>query len=75
MKAVYSGRVATFDDHVGRGEIEARGGLRFPFHCTAIADGSRSIAPDTAVKFRLVPGPLGALEATAIKTVAIKTVE
>ena len=66
MKAVYSGRVATFDDHVGRGEIEARGGLRFPFHCTAIADGSRSIAPDTAVKFRLVPGPLGALEATAI---------
>ena len=67
MKADYSGRVAAFDDHVGRGEIEARGGLRFPFHCTAIADGSRTIAPDTAVKFRLVPGPLGALEATAIK--------
>jgi cold shock CspA family protein len=68
VKANYSGRVATFDDHVGRGEIEAGGGLRFPFHCTAIADGTRTIAPDTAVKFRLVPGPLGALEATAIKT-------
>jgi cold shock CspA family protein len=67
MKAVYSGRVATFDGHVGRGEIEARGGMRFPFHCTAIADGSREIAPDTAVKFRLVPGPLGALEATSVK--------
>ena len=40
--------------------------MRFPFHCTAIADGTRTIAPDTAVKFRLVPGPLGALEATAI---------
>ena len=67
MKASYSGRVATFDDHVGRGEIEARGGLRFPFHCTAIADGTRTIAPDTTVKFRLAPGPLGSLEATAIK--------
>ena len=67
MKAVYSGRVATFDDHAGRGEIEAGGGMRFPFHCTAIADGSRTVAPDTLVKFRLRPGPLGALEATAIK--------
>jgi hypothetical protein len=67
VKAVYSGRVASFDDHVGRGQIEARGGLRFPFHCTAIVDGSRTIAPDTPVKFRLVPGPLGALEATFVK--------
>ena len=46
----------TFDDHVGRGEIEARGGMRFPFHCTAIADGTRTIAADTPVKFRLVTG-------------------
>ena len=68
MKASYSGRVANFDEHVGRGEVEARGGLHFPFHCTAIADGSRTIATDTAVKFRLVPGPLGALEAISIKT-------
>ncbi|HLM16224.1 MAG TPA: hypothetical protein VK549_00290 [Acidimicrobiia bacterium] len=75
MKANYSGRVATFDDDVGRGEIEAHGGLRFPFHCTAIVDGTRTIAPDTAVKFRLAPGPLGALEATAIKTAGIKTGE
>jgi hypothetical protein len=66
VKASYSGRIAAFDDHVGRGEIEARGGMRFPFHCTAIADGTRTIALDTAVKFRLVPGPLGALEATKI---------
>ena len=66
MKAQYSGRVAEFDDHRGRGEIEARGGLRFPFHCTAIADGSRTIEPDAPVRFRLVIGPLGALEATAI---------
>jgi hypothetical protein len=65
VKAQYSGRVAAFDDHVGRGEVEA-GGLRFPFHCTAIVDGSRTVAPDTPVRFRLVLGPLGALEATAV---------
>ena len=59
MKAVYSGQVATFDDHVGRGEVEARGGLRFPFHCTAIADGSRTIPEGAPVRFRLVIGPLG----------------
>lgn len=68
MKARYSGRIVHFDDVVGRGEIEARGGLRFPFHCTAIADGSRTIAPDTAVTFLLAPGPLGALEATKVTT-------
>ena len=66
MKAVYSGRIASFDDHAGRGEIEAGGGMRFPFHCTAIVDGTRTIAPDTAVRFRLAPGPMGALEAIAI---------
>jgi cold shock CspA family protein len=67
VKALYAGRIASFDDHVGRGEVEARGGMHFPFHCTAIADGTRTIAPDTAVRFRLEPGPLGALEATAVK--------
>jgi cold shock protein len=66
VKASYSGRVASFDEHVGRGEIEARGGMHFPFHCTAIADGSRAIAPHTPVHFRLVIGPLGQLEAAAV---------
>jgi cold shock CspA family protein len=66
VRAQYSGRVAAFDDHRGLGEVEARGGLHFPFHCTAIADESRTIAPGTDVHFRLVIGPLGELEATAI---------
>jgi cold shock CspA family protein len=66
VKARYSGQVATYDDHAGRGRIEARGGMQFPFHCTAIADGSRTIAPGTPVQFRLVLGPLGGLEATAV---------
>ena len=35
-----------------------------PFHCIAIADGSRTIAVGTAVKFDLLP-KLGRYEATA----------
>jgi cold shock CspA family protein len=70
VRAQYSGRVAAFDDHRGLGEVEARGGLHFPFHCTAIADESRTIAPGTDVHFRLVIGPLGELEATAIAPAA-----
>jgi len=70
VRAQYSGRVAAFDEHRGLGEVEARGGLQFPFHCTAIADGSRTIAEDTDVRFRLVIGPLGQLEATAIAPAA-----
>jgi cold shock CspA family protein len=66
VRAQYSGRVAAYDDHRGRGEIEARGGMRFPFHCTAIADGYRTIAEGAPVRFRLVIGPLGALEAAAV---------
>jgi cold shock CspA family protein len=66
VRAQYTGRVVEFDDARGRGAIEARGGLRFPFHCTAIADGSRTIAPGADVRFRLVIGPLGALEAAAV---------
>jgi cold shock CspA family protein len=66
MKDTYAGRVVAFDDHVGRGEVEA-GGLRYPFHCTAVADGSRTITPDAVVEFELVVGPLGALEAVALR--------
>jgi cold shock CspA family protein len=66
MKAQYTGRISTFDDHRGRGEVEARGGLRFPFHCTAIADGTRTVPVGQAVRFRLVPGLLGRWEADAL---------
>jgi cold shock CspA family protein len=66
MKDTYRGRVIAFDDHVGRGQVEA-GGLQYPFHCTAIADGSRTVREGAAVEFELVIGPLGALEAEAIR--------
>jgi cold shock CspA family protein len=37
-----------------------------PFHCTAIADGTRRIAVGTAVAFVVAPGTLGRLEARGI---------
>lgn len=60
-----SGIVATFDDHVGAGTIAEDGQPDWPFHCTSIADGSRTIAVGTAVSFRVTAGPNG-LEAFAV---------
>jgi cold shock CspA family protein len=66
MKDTYSGRVVVFDDGRGRGEVEAAT-LRYPFHCTAVADGSRTVAEGAEVRFELVVGPLGQLEAAAVR--------
>ena len=67
MKAHYSGRVAAFDEFVGRGQVEARGGMHFPFHCTAIADGTRTIEVGAPVTFEVVAGHLGRYEATDLR--------
>jgi CspA family cold shock protein len=48
---VRSGRVTEFDEHVGLGVVTADDGEGFPFHCTQIADGSRSIDVGAAVTF------------------------
>jgi cold shock CspA family protein len=61
------GRVVTFDERRGLGEVESTAGDRYAFHCTAIADGMRTIEVDAAVEFRLVPGPVGRLEAGDIR--------
>lgn len=63
------GRVATFDDRQGWGTVRDEGGHEHYFHCTAIADGTRTIAVDAAVVYVLVAGHLGQWEATAIDTV------
>jgi cold shock CspA family protein len=55
---VHHGQVATFDDHVGAGTVTAPAGT-WTFHCTSLADGSRTIAVDTPVTFRVAPGPVG----------------
>ena len=62
------GRVVAFDEHVGLGEIEADVGRRYPFHCTRIADGTRTIDVGAAVTFETIPGHLGRWEATAVSS-------
>ena len=60
------GTVVTFDEARGLGEIDADG-QRYPFHCTAIADGTRTIAVGAVVAFETRAGGLGRWEATAIE--------
>jgi len=61
-----TGVVTAFDERRGLGEIEGSDGARYPFHCTRIADGSRTIGLKVAVDFEVVPGQLGRWEAAAI---------
>ncbi|HEY1633968.1 MAG TPA: hypothetical protein VGF64_04365 [Acidimicrobiales bacterium] len=60
------GRVATFDEERGLGSVVTDDGRFFPFHCTAIADGSRTIAVGTRVALSVVAGHLGRWEATGL---------
>lgn len=61
------GSVTTFDDHRGLGTITDDDGRLHHFHCTGIADGSRTIAVGTAVRFDVVAGRLGRWEAWGIE--------
>jgi cold shock CspA family protein len=67
-RAPRRGTVTEFDEARGLGEISDRDGVRFPFHCTAIADSSRQIAIGASVVFRLAPGHRGRYEARDIET-------
>ena len=61
-----TGTVTEFDEGAGLGTITADDGATFAFHCTAIADGSRTIAVNTAVEFEPRPARHGTYEASAI---------
>lgn len=61
-----NGVVESFDDPRGLGVVAAVEGHRFAFHCTAIADGTRTIAAGAAVTFRVRPGRSGRWEATDV---------
>jgi cold shock CspA family protein len=63
-----SGFVATFDERRGLGTIRADD-VDYSFHCTRIADGSRTVRTGQAVTFAVVPGRLGDWEAVAIEKV------
>ena len=60
------GTVVAFDEVRGLGEVESDG-ARYPFHCTAIADGTRTIPVGAEVTFEVRAGGLGRWEATALR--------
>ncbi len=64
------GVVASFDDLRGIGVVRRDDGTDYPFHCTAIVDGTRTIYVGTAVSFSVAPGRVGRWEAVAISAVA-----
>ena len=66
-KAPLVGDVVEFDDALGMGVVEYGPGRRLDFHCTAITDGSRSIAVGSVVAFVITPGHLGRLEAQSVR--------
>jgi cold shock CspA family protein len=66
---VATGTVATFDDHRGYGTVRETDGAEWFFHCTAIADGSRTIAEATPVTFIVVAGRLGRWEAAELRPI------
>jgi cold shock protein len=65
-RAPVTGTVEAFDEPRGLGAIAGDDGRRYPFHCTAIADGSRRIEAGTRVVFVAAPGHLGRIEARAL---------
>ena len=64
--AVHTGTVEAYDPHRGWGTIVGVDGERLGFHCTQIADGSRTIPVGTSVRYRRIPAHLGRYEAAAV---------
>lgn len=58
-----NGTVAEFDEARGLGVVTAEDGTTYPFHCTQIADGSRTVDVGAAVRFDVGPGLPGRWEA------------
>ena len=61
------GVVSAFDEERGLGTVTDGEGASFDFHCTAIADGTRTIEVGRPVLFVVRPGHRGRLEARAIE--------
>jgi len=66
MAGATRGTVAEFDDAKGWGTVVGDDGVALFFHCTAIADGSRTIVAGTAVTYEVVPGRQGRYEAAGL---------
>jgi cold shock CspA family protein len=59
--------VTSFDDPRGIGSVTTDDGRVLPFHCTAIADGSRTVAEGAVVLVDVGPGLPGHWEAVALR--------
>jgi cold shock CspA family protein len=64
-----TGTVVDFDAHRGSGTVRSADGTELFFHCTQIADGSRTVAVDTPVTFIVVAGHHGRYEAAELTPV------
>jgi len=62
-----NGTVAEFDEAKGYGTVRTEDGRDLFFHCTQIADGTRTIPSGAQVTFEIVPGHNGRWEATDIR--------
>jgi cold shock CspA family protein len=60
------GVVSSFEADRGLGTVSEEGGSTFPFHCTALTDGSREVEVGRAVLFVVQPGHHGQLEAREV---------
>ena len=63
----WRGRVTSFDERRGVGEIASEDGRAFAFHATAIVGGSRRIAVETPVEFDVEAGLPGRWEAARVE--------
>ena len=61
-----TGVVSEFDEAAGLGAVTADDGAVYGFHCTQIADGTRTIEVGTRVCFLVVPWHQGRYEAVAL---------
>ena len=66
--AAHTGTVEAYDPARGWGTIVGADGERLGFHCTQIADGSRTVPVGAVVRYVRIPAHLGRWEAGSIAT-------
>ncbi len=60
------GMVSEYDEARGLGIVVDDTGAAWSFHCTAIADGTRTVDAGERVAFEVVAGHLGVMEAAEV---------
>jgi cold shock CspA family protein len=63
------GVVTEFDERRGLGVVRGDDGTSYGFHCTALADGTRTVDLGTNVVFCVVAAHGGRYEARAVTTI------